>query len=63
VSRFDPPAGPSRSTVEGQAIGFVSDLSGQQGWRRRVGRIIAYVALIGFVVAVIAIGLVIALSD
>lgn len=48
--------GLSRSTAEGQVVGFVSDMSGQQGWRRRVSKLIAYVALAG--VSAVGVGVV-----
>jgi hypothetical protein len=55
VSNVDPSSGISRSTVEGQAVGFASDLSGQQGWRRGAGRTIAFVGLALFAALVVAI--------
>ncbi|MEJ7774416.1 MAG: hypothetical protein WKF72_06350 [Nocardioidaceae bacterium] len=54
MTQFEPPAGPSRATPQGQAIGFAADLAGQHGWRRRVGRTIAYITLVAFALVVLA---------
>ena len=60
MAHLEPPSPPSRATPEGNLIAGAAGLSGQQGWRRRVGRSIAVtvlvagaVALLGLVVAIV----------
>jgi hypothetical protein len=55
VSQPESPSGVSPATPQGRLIDGAGSLGSQPGWRGRVGRIVAYVALIGVALAVVAI--------
>jgi hypothetical protein len=54
VSQPESPSGVSRATPEGQTIDAAGRLGSEPGWRGRVGRGIAYLALVGAALAVVA---------
>ena len=59
MSLSEPPSGVSGATPEGRLIAGAGNLGSQPGGRGRAGRIVAYVALIGMVLAVVMVALVV----
>ncbi len=55
MSEPDSPSGVSPATPHGRLIDGAGNLGSQPGWRGRVGRVVAYMALIGVAVAAVAI--------
>jgi hypothetical protein len=55
MSQPESPSGVSPATPHGRLIDAAGSLGGQPGWRGRVGRTVAYVALIGAALLVVAV--------
>jgi hypothetical protein len=55
MSQPESPSGVSPATPEGRLIDGAGNLGSQPGWRGRAGRTVAYVVLIGAVLAAVGI--------
>ncbi len=53
MSQPESPSGVSPATPQGRLIDGAGSLGSQPGWRGRVGRIVAYLALVGAALAVV----------
>jgi hypothetical protein len=55
MSQPESPSGVSSSTPQGRLIDGAGNLGSQPGWRGRAGRTVAYVALVGAALTVVAV--------